>query len=214
MNFSFDTIDNFEEHIETSVPGYKQLNEYIISILGYFLNNSKLVDIGCSTGYLLNKISFFYPDNELIGLDISQNLFNQAKINDKISLVEFDLNKEELIKADVYTSIFTLQFLPIATRIKIIKDIYNKLPKGGCFILSEKIFLDNGKMQDIYNFSHYDYKEKTFSANDIFKKQKDLRRIMKPITEKENIDYIKDAGFTNVESFWQNLLFKAWLCIK
>jgi SAM-dependent methyltransferase len=127
MNFSFDTIDNFEEHIETSVPGYKQLNEYIISILGYFLNNSKLVDIGCSTGYLLNKISFFYPDNELIGLDISQNLFNQAKINDKISLVEFDLNKEELIKADVYTSIFTLQFLPITTRIKIIKDIYTCL---------------------------------------------------------------------------------------
>jgi tRNA (cmo5U34)-methyltransferase len=107
-----------------------------------------------------------------------------------------------------------LQFLPINTRIKIIKDIYNKLPKGGCFILSEKIFIDNGKMQDIYNFSHYDYKEKTFSANDIFKKQKDLRRIMKPITEKENIDYIKEAGFTNVESFWQNLLFKAWVCIK
>jgi tRNA (cmo5U34)-methyltransferase len=214
MSFSFNTIENFEEHIETSVPGYIQLNEYIISILGYFLNNSKIIDIGCSTGYLLNKIHYYYPDNEFIGLDISQNLFNQAKIHESIKLLEFDLIEEEIPVAEVYTSIFTLQFLPINTRYKIIKNIYKNLPEGGCFILSEKIFLDNGRLQDIFNFTHYDYKEKTFSASDIFKKQKDLRRIMKPLTEEENLSLLKNCGFKYIDSFWQNLLFKSWLCIK
>jgi tRNA (cmo5U34)-methyltransferase len=214
MNFSFDTIENFEVHIETSVPGYIQLNEYIISILGYFLNKSKIIDIGCSTGYLLNKIQKSYPDNEFIGLDISQNLFNQSKIDKSIKLQEFDLITEDLPIADVYTSIFTLQFLPIYTRHKIIKNIYNNLPDGGCFILSEKIFLDNGRLQDIFNFTHYDYKEKTFSASDIFQKQKDLRKIMKPLTENENLNMLKSGGFKYIDSFWQNLLFKAWLCIK
>jgi len=214
MNFSFDTIDNFEEHIETSVPGYIQLNEYIISIVSYFLNKSTVVDIGCSTGYLLNKIHYHYPDNQYIGLDISQNLFNQAKISNEIKLIEFDLIREDLPLADVYTSIFTLQFLPIHTRYKIIKNIYSNLPEGGCFILSEKVFLDNGKMQDIFNFTHYDYKEKAFSASDIFKKQKDLRKIMKPLTEQENVQLLKNCGFKYIDTFWQNLLFKSWLCIK
>jgi len=214
MNFSFDTIDNFEEHIETSVPGYIQLNEYIISILGYFLNKSHLIDIGCSTGYLLNKIQYHYPDNTYTGLDISENLFNQGKINNNIKLVNFDLTKNDIDSADVYVSVFTLQFLPINIRYKILRNIYTKLPDGGCLVIAEKIFLDNGKMQDIFSFSHYDYKEKTFSASDIFKKQKDLRRIMKPLTEYENICMLNNAGFKNISSFWQNLLFKAWLCIK
>lgn len=214
MNFSFDTIEDFEKHIDTSVPGYTQLNEYIVSILGYFLNKSTIVDIGCSTGYLLNKLYHFYPDNNYIGLDISQNLFNQAKINESIKLLEHDLTKLELPVADVYTSIFTMQFLPINERYKIIKNVYKSLPIGGCFIIAEKIFLDNGRMQDIFNFSHYDYKEKSFSASEIFKKQKDLRKIMKPLTDKENLSLFNNCGFTNIETIWQNLLFKAYLCIK
>lgn len=214
MNFSFNTIEDFEKHIETSVPGYTQLNEFIVSILGYFLNNNTIVDIGCSTGNLLNKLHFFYPDNNYIGLDISQNLFNQAKVNSSINLIEHNLLVEDLPYADVYTSIFTLQFLPIDVRLKIIKNVYNNLPKGGCFLLAEKIFLDNGRMQDIFNFSHYDYKEKSFSVSDIFKKQKDLRKIMKPLTDKENINMLNSAGFKNIETIWQNLLFKAYLCIK
>lgn len=214
MNFSFDTIDDFEKHIDTSVPGYTQLNEYIVSILGYFLNKSTVIDIGCSTGYLLNKLYHFHPDNEFIGLDISLNLFNQAKINENIKLEEHDLVRKELPLGDVYTSIFTMQFLPIDVRFKIIKDLFKKLPEGGCFILAEKIFLDNGRMQDIFNFTHYDYKAKNFTASEIFQKQKDLRKIMRPLTDKENLTMLNNAGFHNIETIWQNLLFKAYLCIK
>lgn len=214
MNFSFDTIDDFEKHIETSVPGYKQLNEFIVSILAYFLNKSTVIDIGCSTGYLLNKLNLHYPENNFIGLDISNNLFNQANVSQKIKLIEHDLTKLKIPQADVYTSIFTMQFLPIKNRISIIQDIYNNIPKGGCFIIAEKVFLNNGRMQDIFNFSHYDYKEKTFSTEEIFKKQKDLRKIMRPLTNEENISLLNNAGFTEIETIWQNLLFKAYLCIK
>jgi len=214
MNFSFDTIEDFEKHIDTSVPGYTQLNEFIISILGYFLNKSTVIDIGCSTGYLLNKLSNIYPENNFIGLDISKNLFNQAKNNTNIKLIEYDITKKELPIAEVYTSIFTMQFLSINERYKIIDNIYKNLPAGGCFIIAEKIYLNNGRMQDIFNFSHYDYKEKSFSVGEIFKKQKDLRKIMKPLTEDENISLLNKCGFSNIESFWQNLLFKAYLCIK
>lgn len=214
MNFSFDTIQDFESHIEKSIPGYKQLNDFIISISAYFINNSTIIDLGCSTGYLLDKLSRQYPNNTFIGLDISDNLFEQANVSDKVSLRKCNIVQDDFPNADLITCIFVLQFLPISERLTLLKKVYNKLPIGGAFIVAEKIYQDSGKAQDIFNFSHYDYKQKSFSEYEIFAKQKDLRLIMKPLYDSENVNIIKQAGFSDVISFWQNLSFKCWICIK
>jgi tRNA (cmo5U34)-methyltransferase len=69
-NFSFDTIQNFDEHIDKSIPNYKLLQEAIVSLSDFVVQpNTAIVDLGCSTGKLLNAI----PHNgEKIGIDIRQ----------------------------------------------------------------------------------------------------------------------------------------------
>lgn len=214
MNFSFDSVKDFDKHINTSVPGYADLSNYIVSILGYFLNESTVVDIGCSTGKLLSDLSEKYPDNRYIGIDKSNNLLSQAQNKGNVKLLPLDILTDELPQADIYTSIFTIQFLPINRRRDILRKIYENLPLGNCLIISEKIYIDSGRIQDIFHFSHYDYKERYFSVDEIYNKQKDLRKIMRPLTEAENINMLNMAGFYKVEPFWQNLCFKAWICIK
>jgi tRNA (cmo5U34)-methyltransferase len=115
---------------------------------------------------------------------------------------------------DMITSIFTLQFIPINKRLSILNNIYNKLNSSGALILCEKVYQEKGLYQEIFNFAHYDFKNETFTYEEILSKQKDLRKIMYPLTSEENEEYLKLAGFKKIEPFFQSLNFKGWLVIK
>lgn len=215
--FSFDTIQDFDTHLELSVPNYLVLSEHINSIATYFIkDNSCVYDLGCSTGILLSKLSIQNDNAKYIGVDLSENLLGKYAIKKQnIEFVKKDIRDLEFEQnTNLVLSIFTLQFLPVHYRVSLISKIYNALNIGGALIIAEKVYLDSGQMNEIFNYSHYDYKEKSFEANQIFEKQKTLRKIMNPQTEAENLRDFKSAGFTKVCQFWQSLLFKSWLCIK
>jgi tRNA (cmo5U34)-methyltransferase len=173
-------------------------------------------DLGCSTGFLLKKIKHKHQDKNIhyFGYDISDNLLSNSE--DKLFFIKQDITEDNLLfkNTDLILSIFTLQFLSVTNRTKILKKVYDSLNKGGCFILTEKIYMSDGFIQDIYNFTHYDIKRKEFKSEDILNKQVTLREIMKPLTDNENKCVLKKAGFKYVESFFQSLNFKGWICIK
>lgn len=41
----------------------------------------KLIDIGCGPGYLVNRLSRMFPDLQIIGIDINQDMLHQAVSN-------------------------------------------------------------------------------------------------------------------------------------
>ena len=213
MNFNFDTIENFDDHINKSIPDYDILFNHIVSFSTNFIKNNSIVyDIGSSTGKLIDGIKAENNDVNfsIYGIEKSKSLSNSHKD----IIVENALNCELENNSAFITSVFFLQFLSLDERIQMIQKIYNSLQKGGCLILCEKIFLENGFFQDLFTFNYYDYKKRSFSEKEILKKQKDLRYIMQPLTEKENLYYLKNAGFRKIESFWQSLNFKGWIIIK
>lgn len=217
MNFSFDTIKDFDRHIEMSIPNYSELKEYLVKLSSYFIkDNSIVLDIGCSSGLLIERLSREFENSKFKGYDISDNLLGKA-IEEKRTNVEFirdDVTKCNIPNADLIFSIYLLQFLPIKERLPLLKKIYNSLEDGGALIICEKTYQNQTKAHEILTFSYYDFKLKHFSAEEILKKQYDLRKIMCPISEEENISNFKKAGFKTIFSFWQSLLFKGWVCIK
>ena len=58
-SWTFEGISNvFDQHIEKSVPMYKESHELITGLTDYFVQKgSKIVDLGSSTGSLIKKIS-------------------------------------------------------------------------------------------------------------------------------------------------------------
>ena len=85
--------------------------------------------------------------------------------------------------------------------------VYDGLNIGGAFILCEKVYQENGLMQEILSFSHYDYKSQHFTEQEIINKERDLRYIMKPNTINQNIDLLNQVGFRNISTFWQSYNF-------
>lgn len=215
--FSFDTIEDFDKHIELSVPNYTHLSELIRNISSYFIkSNTNVFDLGCSTGLLLKNLSLEISEQNVryIGYEVSENMRPKTKaffewVKKDITDQNLDLSNSSLI-----LSIFTLQFLDVSKRNNLLKKIHSSLNEGGALIVAEKTYLENGFLNDVFTFSYYDYKLKSFSESEILAKQKDLRYIMRPLTESENIEMFKNAGFKKIECFFSSLLFKAWVLIK
>jgi tRNA (cmo5U34)-methyltransferase len=88
------------------------------------------------------------------------------------------------------------------------------LNEGGAFIFSEKVVCENANFQDMLTFNFYDFKRKTFDTEDIMDKERTLRSMLKPSTWTEIREMMWDAGFNEVQPFWQNHMFVGGICIK
>ncbi|GAB3164808.1 carboxy-S-adenosyl-L-methionine synthase CmoA [Telluribacter humicola] len=218
-DFSFDRIEGFDEHIALSVPAYKDIQRAVRGIVSYFLDQqgSVVYDLGCSTGETLRRLAErFGADHHYVGFDISQNLL-PARSEPPITYHCQDITQPGIFmtgRVNVIISLFTLQFLSIEARPKVLKAAYDALKPNGALIVTEKVYLPMGLFQEIFTFSHYDMKAEHFTHDQILEKQFVLRQIMKPLSEAENLQMFYAAGFTKVETFYQNLNFKGWLCVK
>lgn len=210
--FSFDTITDFDDHIAKSIPNYHLLNDSVRDLATFYAKEDfSIVDLGCSTGKLLESIPF---EGDKLGIDISGNLLPES--HDNVQYVQKDLRSfRNLGKTpSLVISLFTLQFLPLADRPNILSLVYDELAEGGAFIWAEKVHEESGELERVMNSAYYDFKRLHFSASEIMKKERDLRPIMQTNTSMRNYIMAENAGFTVGTMFWKFYNFEAWLFVK
>jgi len=209
--FSFDTIENFDDHIAQSIPNYHTLSEAICNLSSYFMiEDTQVIDLGCSTGKLLERLPYL---GKKIGIDIADNLLPES--HGETLYVRKDLRAlNNLGKSSLILSIFTLQFIPYEDRPHILSTIYESLVEGGAFIWAEKVREESGELEQVLHGAHYDFKRKAFTAEQILNKERDLRPIMKVNSSTRNQILAENAGFTVGTMFWKFFNFEAWIYIK
>ena len=209
--FSFNDINDFDDHIESSIPNYYLLNESVLSLSKFFLvPQTRVIDLGCSTGKLLKKIEH---NGLKIGIDKAKNLLPESEEN----AVFLDCPIEDFRdfgNTSLVLSMFTLQFMPRKSRLDVLCRIHDGMIDKGAFIWAEKVYATSGVEQDLMNFSHYDFKRKNFTAEEILSKEEDLRSIMRLNTSDENERLAREAGFGKGIKFWKFFNFEATLYIK
>lgn len=217
--FSKEVSKNFDDHVKKSVPFYDVSHEIILGLSDFFLKDSSCcVDLGSSTGILLQKIKERHLTKKikLIGYDNSKHMIAIAKKKSKqIKFFHKDIEKVIMPKNDFTIMLYTLQFIKPEFRQKLINNIYKSLNWGGAFILYEKIRGADARFQDILNFLYFDFKKKNnFSPEEILNKEMSLRGVMEPYTNSANLDFLKRAGFKDVMPISQYLCFTGYLAIK
>lgn len=218
--FSFTNFsDNFDNHISTSIRGYQTLKDDVVSISKYFVeDNTTVLDIGCSEGSLLNRMCVQNDQTETsqyVGIDLNSNFKKHWTNSNRIKYLVDDVTKMTFPKdCSLITSLFTLQFLSERKRPKLLQKIYDSLVMGGGFIISEKLFSDDGKTQNMMDFLYYDFKKSNFSEKEILDKEIELRHLSKSMSETQLIEQIKNVGFTKIQPFWRNFNFVGLICLK
>lgn len=221
--FTFATSEEgFDNHIESSVRGYTNLWNDVLSLSKYFVEDfTEVVDLGCSTGKLLKAMikqnEKHIPQARYTGIEIEEDFFKDYdKDMDEYGQLNYfkgDVREYDFSNCSLVTSIFTLQFMKPKDRQETIERIYNGLNTGGAFIFSEKTYSCNPKVQDMMTFMFYDYKRKNFTDKEILDKEVQLRHMMKPNTKTELYKMCTDAGF-EVHTFWQNFNFIGIIALK
>lgn len=226
FSFGGKTTRYFEEHIAKSIPFFMESHKLISKLSTFFISNeSRVYDLGCSTGLSLRAIaeSNLNKKFELTGIDLSKDMIRKAKINSKkkkykninINYLCKDVLKTKLKKSDLITSNYFIQFIHPRHRQLIFDKIYQSLNYGGGFIFFEKTRGPDARFQDIFTQLYNDYKsENGFTEIEILNKSKSIRGYLEPFTEKANLDFLKRAGFKDFTSVFRYYSFQGFLAIK
>jgi tRNA (cmo5U34)-methyltransferase len=214
-NFSFEAITNFDNHIAKSIVDYESIVEDIVILSDYFIEDGEnYYDIGCSTGKLVKQLGERHPNSNCIGVEIAENFNDDLKTIDNVRFDKKDVKVYSFRDISFITSIFTLQFIPIRDRQIVVNNIYQAMNTGGGFILLEKMFYEDSKVNAMISSIAYDYKLSNFTEKEILSKERDLRKIMKIYSLEQNIQMLKNAGFKKIEVIWRRHNFTGVIAIK
>lgn len=218
FSFNKEVVSVFDNMLERSIPYYWD-NIYLISSFISLRDVYSICDIGCSTGNLLLHISNTCSSKRLLGIDNSLDMLNVAKSKASAYGANIEFIKADILdfrfNFDCVIANYTIQFIRPFHRESLIKNIFNALNKGGIFIMTEKLSVDNPRLDmNLISIYHSFKKEKGYSNTEIAKKREALENILIPYTQDENIALLKQAGFSVVEVIFKWVNFATFVAIK
>lgn len=222
FEFDEEVASIFDDMLNRSIPYYKQMQTLSIDFaLNFLEEHDKVYDLGCSTASTLIELSKHCKKKlELIGIDNSQAMLNRAKNKCKafgvdINLINGDIHITDFYQAKLIISNYTLQFIRPLLREKLVKKIYDGLKENGIFIFSEKIISSNKVLNKQYIDKYYKFKKiQGYSEFEIAQKREALENVLIPYTQEENLQMIKDAGFSHCEVIFKWVNFATFIAIK
>lgn len=213
--------DGFTEHVKKSVPYYEDGHDLICKLSDFFLQDDSICyELGVSTGVLIRKLSEYHNKKiSFIGLDVEKKMIEQAKkevgIDDRVKILEADINTYDYEPADMVVSYYTIQFVPPRLRQRLINRVYDSLNWGGAFIMFEKVRACDARFQDIMTSLYSDYKlEKGYSAEQIIAKTRSLKGVLEPFSTSGNEELLKRSGFVDYMSVMKYACFEGFIAIK
>lgn len=227
FKFSEDVANVFDDMVDRSIPNYQEIHRMILDLVSRYYTDSGIVyDLGCSTGTTIALLEkYFVGLNRpisFVGIDTSAPMLKKAE--EKCSFVrdatflEEDMSEIDFLQRGtpkVFIINYTLQFFKKEGRVQLLKRIYDSLPDGGILILSEKIKSPSTHMEKCITDLYYDFKRRNgYSELEISQKREALENVLNPVTPKEQLEMLKQAGFEENEMLFRWYNFASYLSVK
>ena len=204
--FDFKNTDEFDRHIDLSIPNYSTLANIFSRIsLEFTQSEGAIVDLGCSTGKFLHNLPKI-EEARYIGIDVVS--MNQYK-NFEIIIGDCEEYLEDIENVSVIVSMFFLQFLGEYKRKRILSQIKKHIDAGATFLVSEKVYLNDPRLQNLIHRMHVQSKRTGFTDKEILDKDKQLSISMFCKTETELNKELNKLG--NVTKVWQSYNFLGYV---
>jgi tRNA (cmo5U34)-methyltransferase len=226
-NFTFDaSVANvFQDMITRSVPGYRTTLAMIGVIVDRFVTEGSIVyDLGCSlgAGTLIAANANHQTNYTVLGIDTSKPMLDQCQEflqeqhpHAPVELKLEDIRETPIENASVVLLNFTLQFLPLEDRKKLLQRIFDGLNRGGVLVLSEKIHFETPPKEELLYELHHDFKRRNgYSDLEISQKRTALENTLITETMQTHMKRIRDVGFAGAYPWFQCFNFASLVAVK
>ncbi len=224
FEFNERVVRVFDDMITRSVPGYKEIADIQSRFIPkVWVENTKLYDLGCSTGNsLFTLFNYTQAEIPIVAIDSSEAMIKQLHLNLKKTPLPFAIDVKqnkvqdvEIKDASVVLLNFTFQFLPLEDRLSLLAKIYEGLVPGGVLLISEKVKISNESLNLIEREIHHDFKRaQGYSDEEIIHKRDAIENVLIPDTIQEHFDRFNEVGFSTVDILYKWFNFASFVCVK
>ncbi|WP_448561792.1 carboxy-S-adenosyl-L-methionine synthase CmoA [Trichothermofontia sp.] len=214
----------FDDMVSRSVPLYREVLTCAAHwAKAYYQPGTRIIDVGCSTGTLLELIGrFLSQPAQLVGIDNSQAMLNQAQA--KLAHAQQQHQIElwcESAEACSFTNTsvvivnYTLQFLALPQRQILLRSIHDGLVPGGLLFLSEKVKSPVPQFQETMTRHYEAFKHHHgYAQREIERKKEALENVLIPLTESQQMEMLQATGFQQIDSLLKLHNFVSWVALK
>lgn len=225
FEFNDSVAEVFTDMLRRSVPGYEASLE-AIAILArrYGRAGTRCYDLGCSLGAstLAMRRNIVEPDCEIVAVDLSPAMIDRCrKIVDAddtdlpVSIRVEDVRDVAIEHASLVVLNYTLQFVPVNDRTRLVRRIYDGLIDGGVLILSEKVVDEDPAIEGLLVELHHEFKSaNAYSDLEIARKRMALEEVLIPESTATHLERLADAGFNHRSVWLKHFNFVSILAIR
>ena len=220
--FNEDCTAVFDDMLERSIPDYHNMRQLCHRIGRKFVRpGEQILDLGCSKGDALAPFVLEHGrSNDYVGVEVSSPMVLAARERfsgmPNVKILDLDLRKDFPEGNNcLVLSVLTLQFIPMNYRQRLLQKIYEHLNKGSALMMVEKVLGNTAIIDDLLVESYHELKQDNgYSTNEVERKKLALEGVLVPLTAHMNEQFLYNAGFVQVDCFWRNMNFAAWLAVR
>ncbi len=140
---------NYDKLIKKLIPKYEQMHKLVVDSLDFPKNAKiKVLDLGIGTGHTSLMILKKFPNAEIHGHDIAENMLNQARVrlkkySSRVKIFQGNISKAKFKeKYDAVVSVLCIHHLNAKEKKAQFKKIYNLLNRPGVFAIGDIVKFD------------------------------------------------------------------------
>lgn len=212
-HFDSDIVD-YDACCSKVVPMNDEIHNIIVDSIPFDRKSKlKILDLGVGTGLGALKILNEFPNSQLTGIDFSSKMISRARerlriFGNRVKLIEADFNKINLPeKYDVIVSAIAIHNSNEIHQKNLMREIFSHLNNNGCFLNGDfaktKSKFLNKKLDEFYK----EYLKNNLRGEELKVWSHHAFNEDKPIALEDQLLWMKEAGFREIECIWrfQNL---------
>jgi tRNA (cmo5U34)-methyltransferase len=154
-------------------------------------------------------------DNSSAMLDKCATVLASVPSAVSTELVNQDICDTAINNASIVVMNFTLQFIPMAQRVRLLEKIYMGLNPGGCLVISEKLHFEPPSLNTLLSDLHHQFKRaQGYSDLEISQKRDSIENVLIPETLDAHIQRLRTCGFQSASPWFQCFNFCSLVAIK
>ena len=194
------------------IPCFDDFYSIATSIAETDISNPDILDIGAGTGLLSSFILDKFPDANVTLIDMSEKMLDVAKVrfkaNPNVTYIIDDYTKYKFDKKyDVIISSLSIHHLAGEEKRQLYHTIYSGLNENGVFINADQVLGGTPYIESSYK---RDWKYKVENSG-LFKEEilsaYERANLDKMSTLEDQMDWLKDAGFLDVDCVYKYFNF-------